>query len=138
MLFSCAFLYAMKRWEIISFTVGEPQSFTGNARTLVPVKTLFCTIPLALAYLVYMVCTFVCICIFDIFLLETLIVVLDHVYLFVIWWKLVSMESVRSINVPMYTTLRRTTVAFTMIVEYLLVGQKHSFYVIGRYEAFLN
>ncbi|GLT76713.1 hypothetical protein SLA2020_483570 [Shorea laevis] len=98
MLFSCAFLYAMKRWEIISFTVGEPQSITSNMITLVPVKTLFHTIPLALAYLLYM---------------------------------LVSMESVRSINVPMYTTIRRTTVAFTMIVEYLLVGQKHSFYVVG-------
>ncbi|KAA8522995.1 hypothetical protein F0562_009418 [Nyssa sinensis] len=39
---------------------------------------------------------------------------------------LVSMESVRGVNVPMYTTLRRTTVAFTMLVEYLLAGQKHS------------
>nr|POE81634.1 udp-sugar transporter sqv-7 [Quercus suber] len=32
-------------------------------------------------------------------------------------YMLVSMESVRGISVPMYTTLRRTTVAFTMIVE---------------------
>lgn len=47
------------------------------------------------------------------------------------------MESVRGINVPMYTTLRRTTVAFTMIVEYLLTGQKHSSYVVGRYGALL-
>ncbi|KAE8730746.1 hypothetical protein F3Y22_tig00002880pilonHSYRG00017 [Hibiscus syriacus] len=36
------------------------------------------------------------------------------------------MESVRGINVPMYTTLRRTTVAFTMTVEYLLTRRKHS------------
>nr|POE81638.1 udp-sugar transporter sqv-7 [Quercus suber] len=36
------------------------------------------------------------------------------------------MESVRGISVPMYTTLRRTTVAFTMIVEYVLTGKKHS------------
>lgn len=43
------------------------------------------------------------------------------------------MEAVRGINVPMYTTLRRTTVAFTMIVEYLLTGQKHSLPVVGRY-----
>ncbi|KAH8506366.1 hypothetical protein H0E87_013261 [Populus deltoides] len=35
------------------------------------------------------------------------------------------METVRAINVPMYTTLRSTAVAFTMI-EYLLTGQKHS------------
>ncbi|KAG2713330.1 hypothetical protein I3760_04G172200 [Carya illinoinensis] len=41
-------------------------------------------------------------------------------------YMLVSMESVRSINVPMYTTLRRTTVAFTMTMEYLLTGRKHS------------
>ncbi|XP_062148941.1 UDP-N-acetylglucosamine transporter UGNT1-like [Alnus glutinosa] len=41
-------------------------------------------------------------------------------------YMLVSMESVRGINIPMYTTLRRTTVAFTMIVEYLLTGKKHS------------
>ncbi|KAK0572420.1 hypothetical protein LWI29_031329 [Acer saccharum] len=45
--------------------------------------------------------------------------------------QLVTMESVRSVNVPMYTTLRRTTVAFTMIVEYLLTGQKHSPSVVG-------
>ncbi|KAK7836170.1 UDP-N-acetylglucosamine transporter UGNT1 [Quercus suber] len=41
-------------------------------------------------------------------------------------YMLVSMESVRGISVPMYTTLRRTTVAFTMIVEYVLTGKKHS------------
>ncbi|KAI9192827.1 hypothetical protein LWI28_028158 [Acer negundo] len=46
-------------------------------------------------------------------------------------YMLVTMESVRSINVPMYTTLRRTTVAFTMIVEYLLTRQKHSPSVVG-------
>ncbi|KAK9269272.1 hypothetical protein L1049_001042 [Liquidambar formosana] len=41
-------------------------------------------------------------------------------------YMVVTMESVRGINVPMYTTLRRTTVAFTMIVEYFLAGQKYS------------
>ncbi|RXI05707.1 hypothetical protein DVH24_017749 [Malus domestica] len=41
------------------------------------------------------------------------------------------MESVRGINVPMYTTLRRTTVAFTMIVEHILTRQKHSYPVMG-------
>ncbi|KAB5514659.1 hypothetical protein DKX38_028565 [Salix brachista] len=46
-------------------------------------------------------------------------------------YMLITMESVRAINVPMYTTLRRTTVAFTMIVEYLLTGQKHSLRVVG-------
>lgn len=46
------------------------------------------------------------------------------------------MESVRGVNVPMYTTLRRTTVVFTMIVEYLLTGQKYTSSVVGRYVFF--
>ncbi|XP_076937850.1 UDP-N-acetylglucosamine transporter UGNT1-like [Bidens hawaiensis] len=46
-------------------------------------------------------------------------------------YMLVSMESVRGVSVPMYTTLRRTTVAFTMVVEYVLVRQKYSRYIIG-------
>ncbi|KAK5829775.1 hypothetical protein PVK06_013568 [Gossypium arboreum] len=98
MLSSCAFLYAMKRWKIISFSEGEPQSVTSNPITLIPLRTLVHTLPLAVSYLLYM---------------------------------LITMESVRGINVPMYTTLRRTTVAFTMIVEYLLTGRKHSSYIVG-------
>jgi len=43
------------------------------------------------------------------------------------------MESVRGISVPMYTTLRRTTVAFTMIVEYVLTGKKHSPSIVAWY-----
>ncbi|KMT02805.1 hypothetical protein BVRB_8g193880 [Beta vulgaris subsp. vulgaris] len=46
-------------------------------------------------------------------------------------YMLVSMESVRGISVPMYTTLRRTTVAFTMVVEYLVARQKYSRHVVG-------
>ncbi|XP_068344719.1 UDP-N-acetylglucosamine transporter UGNT1-like [Pyrus communis] len=46
-------------------------------------------------------------------------------------YMLITMESVRGINVPMYTTLRRTTVAFTMIVEHILTRQKHSYPVMG-------
>ncbi|KAF5956299.1 hypothetical protein HYC85_003524 [Camellia sinensis] len=90
---SCIFLYAMKYWKIISFTDGEPEGITTNWATLVPLKTLCHTIPLATSYLLYM---------------------------------LASMESVRGISVPMYTTLRRTAIAFMMVTEYLLVGQKHS------------
>ncbi|KAK9706208.1 hypothetical protein RND81_07G111000 [Saponaria officinalis] len=41
-------------------------------------------------------------------------------------FMVVSMESVRGVNVPMYATLRRTTVAFTMVVEYLVAGQNYS------------
>ncbi|KAK6782522.1 hypothetical protein RDI58_020318 [Solanum bulbocastanum] len=46
-------------------------------------------------------------------------------------YMLVTMESVRGVNVPMYTTLRRTTVVFTMIVESILAGQKYSRPIIG-------
>ncbi|KAK2369460.1 UDP-N-acetylglucosamine transporter UGNT1 [Trifolium repens] len=46
-------------------------------------------------------------------------------------FMVVTMEAVRGINIPMYTTLRRTTVAFTMIMEYFLSGKKHSSFVLG-------
>ncbi|KAM7508220.1 hypothetical protein LguiA_018673 [Lonicera macranthoides] len=100
MLCSSFFLYALRRWEVISFTDHEPQGTTNHLATVVPLKTLFHTLPLAFSYLLYM---------------------------------LVSMESVRGVNVPMYTTLRRTTVAFTMILEYLIAGQKNSPSVVGWY-----
>ncbi|PHU11381.1 hypothetical protein BC332_18311 [Capsicum chinense] len=45
-------------------------------------------------------------------------------------YMLVSMESIRGISVPMYTTLRRTTVFFTMVAEYFLAGKKYSSYVV--------
>lgn len=63
-----------------------------------PLETIFHTLPLSIAYLLYMLAT---------------------------------MESVRGVNVPMYTTLRRTTVMFTMIVEYLLTRQKYTHPVVG-------
>ncbi|KAK7267169.1 hypothetical protein RIF29_19833 [Crotalaria pallida] len=44
----------------------------------------------------------------------------------------VTMESVRGVNVPMYTTLRRTTVVFTMLVEFVLVRQRYTSSVIFR------
>ncbi|XP_024984720.1 nucleotide-sugar uncharacterized transporter 3-like isoform X1 [Cynara cardunculus var. scolymus] len=46
-------------------------------------------------------------------------------------YMLAAMESVRGVNVPMYTTLRRTTVVFTMFVEFILVGQKYTRSIIG-------
>ncbi|KAG8652040.1 UDP-N-acetylglucosamine transporter UGNT1 isoform X2 [Manihot esculenta] len=95
---SCLFLYAMRRWKIISFRTGESNRSNNIPASFVPFRTLLHTLPLALSYLLYM---------------------------------LVTMESVRGINIPMYTTLRRTTVAFTMIVEYLLTGKKHSLLVVG-------
>ncbi|CAK8570014.1 unnamed protein product [Lathyrus sativus] len=41
-------------------------------------------------------------------------------------YMLVTMEAVRGVNVPMYTTLRRTTVVFTMLAEFVLVGQRYT------------
>lgn len=48
------------------------------------------------------------------------------------------MVSIRGVNVPMFTTLRRTTVFFTMIMEFVLVGQRHSNPIILRSVASLN
>ncbi|KAF6151206.1 hypothetical protein GIB67_037414 [Kingdonia uniflora] len=98
MVCSCSFLYAMRRWKMISFISGEPKTASDNSVGMIPIKTLVHTLPLALAYLLYMLAT---------------------------------MESVRGVNVPMYTTLRRTTVVFTMIVEYILTRQKYSSPVVG-------
>ncbi|XP_077237932.1 UDP-N-acetylglucosamine transporter UGNT1-like [Tasmannia lanceolata] len=99
MICSTSILYAMKRWKIISFTVGETWSNSDHmSPSLVPFETLVHTLPLAVSYLLYMLAT---------------------------------MESVRGVNVPMYTTLRRTTVVFTMLVEYLLTGQRYTSPVVG-------
>ncbi|XP_061341004.1 UDP-N-acetylglucosamine transporter UGNT1-like isoform X2 [Gastrolobium bilobum] len=94
---SCCFLCILRRWRIISFTAGESVIIGDNSTKFVPLKTLKHTLPLAGAYLLYM---------------------------------LVTMESVRGVNVPMYTTLRRTTVVFTMLVEYMLMGQRYTPHVI--------
>ncbi|KAG6494261.1 hypothetical protein ZIOFF_049281 [Zingiber officinale] len=93
MISSTCFLYTMRRWRIISFTNGE-----AHKSGLVPPQTVLLTLPLSLAYLLYMLAT---------------------------------MECVRGVNVPMYTMLRRTTVVFTMSVEYLMTRQKYSFPIVG-------
>ncbi|KAL6536205.1 UDP-N-acetylglucosamine transporter ugnt1 [Orobanche gracilis] len=98
MICSCCFLYALRRSNLITFNASDSISINESSKTLVPIKTLIYTSPLALAYLLYM---------------------------------LVSMESVRGVNVPMYTTLRRTTVVFTMIVEYILVRQRYTRPILG-------
>eukprot|EP00252_Welwitschia_mirabilis_P009035 TRINITY_DN2131_c0_g1_i1.p1 TRINITY_DN2131_c0_g1~~TRINITY_DN2131_c0_g1_i1.p1 ORF type:complete len:333 (-),score=32.40 TRINITY_DN2131_c0_g1_i1:637-1635(-) len=46
-------------------------------------------------------------------------------------YMVAGMASIRGVNVPMYTTLRRTTVVFTMIMEFLLSGKKHSTPIVG-------
>ncbi|CAO2816938.1 unnamed protein product [Amaranthus hypochondriacus] len=99
MLSSSSFLYVMRRLKLISFTVAEASVTTlDNPVTLLPLKTLIHTLPVAFTYLMYM---------------------------------LVTMESVRGVNVPMYTTLRRTTVVFTMLVEYILARQKYTSPIVG-------
>ncbi|XP_004291453.1 PREDICTED: UDP-sugar transporter sqv-7 [Fragaria vesca subsp. vesca] len=99
MICSCFFLYTLRRWKMITFTVRESLAFPDNSTTtLVPLETLKKTFPLAGAYLLYM---------------------------------LTSMESVRGVNVPMYTTLRRTTVVFTMVMEYFLAGQRYTSPIVG-------
>ncbi|KAL2928209.1 Nucleotide-sugar uncharacterized transporter 3 [Bienertia sinuspersici] len=98
MVSSSSFLYVMRRLKLISFTVAETSIALDNPVTLVPLKTLMHTLPLAFTYLLYMI---------------------------------VTMEAVRGVNVPMYTTLRRTTVVFTMVVEYILVKQKHTPSIMG-------
>ncbi|PKA51456.1 GDP-mannose transporter GONST1 [Apostasia shenzhenica] len=97
MICSTSLLYVLKRWKIVTFIVGDAWS-SSNSASFVPLETLLHTLPLSLAYLLYM---------------------------------LAGMESVRGVNVPMYTTIRRTTVVFTMIVEYLLSGQKYTLSVFG-------
>ncbi|CAN6915683.1 unnamed protein product [Brassica oleracea] len=81
MVSSTLFLYTLRRKKIISFTAADSDN---NVSAFVPLKTLFHTLPLSVAYLLYMLAT---------------------------------MASVRGVNVPMYTTLRRTTVAFTMVID---------------------
>ncbi|XP_011096623.1 putative UDP-sugar transporter DDB_G0278631 isoform X1 [Sesamum indicum] len=98
MICSCCFLYVLRRSKLISFSANESIAVAESYKTLVPLKTLIHTSPLALTYLLYM---------------------------------LVTMESVRGVNVPMYTTLRRTTVVFTMIVEYILVRQRYTRPILG-------
>ncbi|KAL1532653.1 UDP-N-acetylglucosamine transporter ugnt1 [Salvia divinorum] len=53
---------------------------------------------------------------------------LSLTYLF---YMLASMEAVRGVNVPMYTTIRRTTVFFTMMIEFIFAGQRYSRPVLG-------
>ncbi|KAK3043739.1 hypothetical protein RJ639_001935 [Escallonia herrerae] len=62
--------------------------------------------------------------------LKTLIHMLPLALTYLLY-MLATMESVRGVNVPMYTTLRRTTVVFTMFVEYILAGQKYTPPIVG-------
>ncbi|KAH1252818.1 Nucleotide-sugar uncharacterized transporter 3 [Glycine max] len=109
MVCSCCFLYVLRHWRIISFIAGESVIMADNSNGFVPLRTLKHTLSLAGAYLLYM-----------------FLFLFFHALLFFSCQKLVTMESVRGVNVPMYTTLRRTTVVFTMLVEIMLVGQRYS------------
>ncbi|KAE9604471.1 hypothetical protein Lalb_Chr11g0072221 [Lupinus albus] len=116
----CAFsiLYVTKTLRIISFTTNESQNHSYNPARFVSLSTLAHTLPLALIYMLYMSCGY-CGC--------------GHCDVDYVRCGVVTMEAVRRVNVPMYTTLRRTTVAFTMIVEYFVSGQRHSTFVVARY-----
>ncbi|PIN09861.1 Nucleotide-sugar transporter VRG4/SQV-7 [Handroanthus impetiginosus] len=46
-------------------------------------------------------------------------------------FMLASMEAVRAVSVPMYTTIRRTTVVFTMTLEYILMKQSYTRPILG-------
>lgn len=56
MISSCSFLYFLRRWKIINFTMGDSLLTSDSSSTFVPLKTLMHTLPLAVAYLLYMVC----------------------------------------------------------------------------------
>eukprot|EP00245_Coleochaete_scutata_P009792 TRINITY_DN3309_c0_g2_i1.p1 TRINITY_DN3309_c0_g2~~TRINITY_DN3309_c0_g2_i1.p1 ORF type:complete len:335 (+),score=44.64 TRINITY_DN3309_c0_g2_i1:159-1163(+) len=43
-----------------------------------------------------------------------------------LFYMVVGMASIRGVSVPMYTTLRRTTVVFTMLMEQVFQGTRHS------------
>ena len=60
MICSCCFLYVMRQLKMISFTVGESLTVSDNVTSLVPLKTLRHTLPLAGAYLLYMVSILQC------------------------------------------------------------------------------
>lgn len=96
---STMLLYVFKRLKLIEFVDEDKNEETSNKvpkgglnmKTGFPTAKLFrVTLPLALAYLTYM---------------------------------LLSMISLRGVNLPMYTTLRRTTGAFTMATEFLVFGK---------------
>ena len=55
MISSCCFLYALRRWRLISFNAGESMMVSDHKVVLVPLETLMHTLPLAFAYLLYMV-----------------------------------------------------------------------------------
>ncbi|KAH6804749.1 Nucleotide/sugar transporter family protein [Perilla frutescens var. frutescens] len=46
-------------------------------------------------------------------------------------YMIASMAAVRGVSVPMYTTIRRTTVVFTMVFEYVFMKQRYTRPVLG-------
>ncbi|XP_017422628.1 UDP-N-acetylglucosamine transporter UGNT1 isoform X5 [Vigna angularis] len=55
MVCSCCFLYVLRRWRMISLIAGESVITADNSKKFVPLRTLKHTLPLAGAYLLYMV-----------------------------------------------------------------------------------
>ena len=58
MVSSTFFLYSLRRKKIISFIAADSFSGSGSTSAFVPLKTLFHTLPLSIAYLMYMVTIF--------------------------------------------------------------------------------
>lgn len=129
MISSSSFLYVLRCRKLISFSAGESLSGTDASTKLVPVKTLIHTLPLALSYLLYMVGrNYSDPLLFHCFYLYLNVAIYNYFHVL----KIVSMESIRGVNVPMYTTLRRTTVVFTMLMEYFLAKQKYTSSILVR------
>lgn len=119
MIVSTSLLYVLRKLDVIRFT--DESKF----KRFVPTKIIRETSPLSIAYLFYMVSLlFYRLCSQHLFF--------NSVMEGLRWWQVVGMASIRGVSVPMYTTLRRTTVLFTMVMEFFLVGQRHTTPVITR------
>ncbi|KAL6523907.1 UDP-N-acetylglucosamine transporter ugnt1 [Orobanche minor] len=105
MICSCCFLYALRCLKLISFSTNElsiPVIATDqDSKTILFVPPIRTLIGASPLSLIYLL------------------------------YMVASMESVRGVNVPMYTTLRRTTIVITMILEYILVRRRYTLPILG-------
>ncbi|KAK3252603.1 hypothetical protein CYMTET_38110 [Cymbomonas tetramitiformis] len=99
LIMSNVLLGVMVRFRVISLysNTGDDDHNQMSRSRFVPIHVVKATLPLSVAYLLYMV---------------------------------MGMASIGGVNLPMYTTLRRTTAAFTMAAEYILGGKRHPYNII--------
>eukprot|EP00898_Chlorokybus_atmophyticus_P004606 jgi/Chlat1/5146/Chrsp33S05141 len=108
-----------------AITLRNDHAVGGVGPRFVPLKTMKLAAPVGLAYLIYMVPTHTHMQYhFPSFIRHQM----AYVY---VRFQIVGMAALRGVNIPIYATLRRTTVAFTMTAEYILARKKHSWPVIG-------